>query len=138
MLDFDEAVFALEHLDSEGRKALRLVAKVLAEVYRGEVGPGPSDPDVLRRYLSALSDRADEVAALRRRLDDVLDAREQAELDRDRQIRDLRRELEHANESARLAAELAERQRERAEKAELERDHAKAKVAWMRAHGLGG
>ena len=93
-----------------------------------------------RRYLTELAERTEELRDLHARLDDVLDDRERHELRAEREshaeLRDLRRQLERAHESARLASELAERQRERAEGAELERTHLLAKITWMNAHGL--
>jgi hypothetical protein len=177
VFDADEALHALETLDTEGRKALQLAGKIWEEVHEDALWKSERAEYLLgrlnrlntdlglgfdlgremrawelrhkrpgrhltRHYLTELSRRNAELQDLRARLDRVLDDREllemAAESEGSAELRLLRRELEHAHESARLGSELAERQRERAEKAELERDHALAKITWMRAHGLSG
>jgi hypothetical protein len=97
VLDLDEAFHALENLDSEGRKALRLVVKVLGEIS----GDGTSHadlhqrhqiwfPPIQRKQASRSNARTDleerllrqqiEISELRIRLDDALDGRELAEI----------------------------------------------------------
>lgn len=78
MFDLDEGFHAMQNLDSEGRKALKLAGKVWEEVY-GDVRDHAPAP-LTRRYLSELSERTEQVRVLRDGLNDVLDSREAAEL----------------------------------------------------------
>ena len=78
MVDLDEGFHALQSLDSEGRKALKLAGKIWEEVYGDEREHTPAP--LTRRYLSELAESSEQVRELRGRLDDVLDSREQAEL----------------------------------------------------------
>ena len=77
MLDLDEAFHALEGLDEQGRKALRLAERVWRELHGDPQGRPPSL--IANRYLAELSERSEEVRELRERLDDALDGREAAE-----------------------------------------------------------
>ena len=78
MFDLDEGFHALQNLDLEGRKALVLAGKLWEEIYRDEHQHVPAP--LTDRYLTELSGRAEEVRDLKRRLDDVLDSREKAEI----------------------------------------------------------
>jgi hypothetical protein len=124
VLDLDEAFFALEQLDGEGRKALVLCGQIWEETYRSAVlraekaewlqqrvhqwasGWGltfdtskaaahwEAEHDrpvpVLGIHLQALlSQRREEIDELRKRLDEALDGREQAEIRADQAERAL-------------------------------------------------
>ena len=79
MFDLDEGFHALQNLDAQGRKALVLAGKLWEEIYRDENQHVPAS-HIVSRYLTELAERSEEVRALRKRLDDVLDSREQAEI----------------------------------------------------------
>jgi len=78
VFDLDEAFHALEGLDAQGRKALVLAGRLWEEIYRDEHQPDRTP--LTRRYLAELAERREEVLELRRRLDNVLDSREKAEI----------------------------------------------------------
>jgi hypothetical protein len=115
MPEFDAAFDALEHLDDQGRLALRVSGQMYEELYlaadaraeRAEFlverfhtwasqwglvfdlkaasehwdAHHPQPETVLvSRYHTLLLERGDEVRELKRRLDDALDGREQAEI----------------------------------------------------------
>lgn len=79
MFDLDEAFHALAELDSQGRKALVLAGKLWEEIYRDENQHVPAS-HIVSRYLTELAERSEQVRVLRKRLDDVLDSREGAEM----------------------------------------------------------
>jgi predicted nucleic acid-binding Zn-ribbon protein len=139
VFDLDEGFHALQNLDAQGRKALVLAGKLWKEVYRDEGQHRPAT-FLVSRYLTELSELSKEVRELRRRLDDALDDRERLEIDgsreRDRELRELRRQLEQATEAQRRAWSRAAHERERAEQAELQRDHLTAEIEWLRRRGL--
>jgi hypothetical protein len=78
VFDYDEAFHALEHLDEQGRQALKLAGRLWEAIYRDEQRQNPTP--LMGRYLAELSERTEEVRELHERLDDVLDSREKAEL----------------------------------------------------------
>ena len=145
MAEFDDAFVALQLLDEQGRKALRLAGAMWEEILREAIARTHRAEYLMWQLYDCISDgglvfdfakaAAEWDAEHERRPQVLLPWFETLQAARAEELRQMRVRLRRSHEGQQRAVLRTLRERERAETAEAERDALLAGIAWLRAPG---